>query len=134
MGASPAVRCSAWLAEYKVSTRVYGYGSIALPCLLVQRICRLVIAEPLTSRAAPLAKERPSLVPRGSRALPRNSSLALGLILRQQLIDRVDGATYKNIRGIRKHFTCESITKLLEPFFTNTLYIWFEPAERQQVS
>ena len=34
MGASPAVLCSAWLAEPRFPARVYVYGSTALPFLL----------------------------------------------------------------------------------------------------
>src|SRR5215211_6351031 len=45
MGASPAVLCSAWLAEPRFTARVYGYGSTALPVFIVQWICRVTIED-----------------------------------------------------------------------------------------
>ena len=54
--AAPAVRWSRWLAEPGFPTRVYGYGSTALPFFILQRTCRLVAEDPLST---PLAAKAP---------------------------------------------------------------------------
>lgn len=85
MGRNSAVhltpRRSGWhlcrrLAEHKVPTRVYGYGSTALPFFIVQRTCRLAIEDPEATIGFSGHQDL-RLAPRGSRTLGLSADRAV---------------------------------------------------------
>ena len=51
---------AAWLAEPRFRARVYGYGSTALPCLIIQRTCRLAMRPPSEPTIGSSGNQRPA--------------------------------------------------------------------------
>jgi len=68
---------AAWLAESRFPTRLYCYGSTALPFFLLYSGSPGGDSSRASPRPVPLATERPSLAPRGSRPLSQFADRAV---------------------------------------------------------